>query len=159
MEDVAWLIATLRGDRSYARISSDAGGVPSAPRIQQLATAPQKNAMDPPSVIGLARALDVTQRTMWLANGRMLGLDVGPSESSFLSLMPARTDRMSDAAVKYHLAGIRLSIADGERLEQIESLRAELAERDARIAELEAAAAGPGSKPTTARRRRPPTET
>lgn len=155
MEDVAWLIATLRGERSYARISQDAGGTPSAPRIQQLASAPFKNAMDPPSVVGLARALDVTQRTLWLANGRSLGLDVGPAESPFLSLMPARTDRLSDAAVRYHLSGIRLSIAAGEYLEQIEALRAEVATRDARIAELEAATAGPGAKPTTARRRKP----
>ena len=156
MEDVAWLIASLREGRSYARISQDAGGTPSSPRIQQLANAPFKNAMDPPSVIGLARALDVTQRTLWLANGRSLGLDVGPSESSFLSLMPARTDRMSEAAIRYHITGIRLSIAEGDRQELVENLQTQLAERDGRIAALEAQVEGKEPKPTTTRRRRPP---
>lgn len=71
------LVLDLKGDRSYERLARDCGGVPTAKRLQQIATTPHpKTFPDPPTVEGLAQGLGVTVTEVVLAAATSLGLNV-----------------------------------------------------------------------------------
>ena len=46
------------------------------------------NALDPPTVRGVAQALFVTERTTWLSIGETLGLNVWESADDLLAMLP-----------------------------------------------------------------------
>lgn len=71
------LIADRKGTRSYERLSTDCGGTPTAKRLHQLATKPQRNFPDPPTIKGLAQGLGVSVTDVVMAAARMVGLSVG----------------------------------------------------------------------------------
>jgi len=74
--DLRTLVLDGKGDRSFDRVSSDCGGVPTGKRLQQIATTPLKTFPDPASIRGLARGLGVSQQDVILASARSLGLSV-----------------------------------------------------------------------------------
>ncbi|WP_032402444.1 hypothetical protein [Rhodococcoides fascians] len=71
------LIADRKGTRSYERLSTACGGTPTAKRLHQLATKPQRNFPDPPTIKGLAQGLGVSVTDVVMAAARMVGLSVG----------------------------------------------------------------------------------
>jgi hypothetical protein len=99
------LIDTHRGGRSYAELTRDGGGTPSAERIRQLLHQPMKNFPDPPSVRGLAKALKVSQTVVVLAAAESLGLDVRTGSPRLVELLPADTRDLTErqAAAIAHL--------------------------------------------------------
>jgi len=71
------LVLDLKGDRTYERLSRDCGGVPTAARLQQIATTSRPRTFpDPPTVRGLSRGLGVTVTDVILAAAAGLGLPV-----------------------------------------------------------------------------------
>lgn len=74
--DLRDLIVGTKGDRSYEQLSRDCGGVPTAKRLHQLATAQLKNFPDPPTIQGLARGMGVSVTEVVLASARSLELPV-----------------------------------------------------------------------------------
>lgn len=74
--NLAALIADKKGTRSYEKISQDCGGLPTAKRVHQLATKPQKNFPDPDTIRGLARGLGVTITDVVMAAARTVELPV-----------------------------------------------------------------------------------
>lgn len=74
--NLAALIADRKGTRSYEKISQDCGGLPTAKRVHQLATKPQKNFPDPDTIRGLARGLGVTITDVVMAAARTVNLPV-----------------------------------------------------------------------------------
>lgn len=74
--DLKALIASHKGRRSYERLSLDCGGTPTAARLHQLATIPQKNFPDPDTIAGLARGLGVPVTEVVMCAARSLGLRV-----------------------------------------------------------------------------------
>lgn len=65
--DLAELIQTAKGGRSYEQLSIDSGGRPGRQRLQQLATTKLKNFPDPDTIIALSKGLGVSQRACGLA--------------------------------------------------------------------------------------------
>lgn len=87
---LAHLIIHRKGTRSYERLSKDAGGYPTANRIQQLATRPlQSKFPDPDTIRGLARALGVPITEVVLAAARSVGLPVTSEEPTALTIAGA----------------------------------------------------------------------
>ncbi|MCD2121207.1 hypothetical protein [Rhodococcus rhodochrous] len=74
--NLAALIADRKGTRSYEKISQDCGGLPTAKRVHQLATQPQKNFPDPDTIRGLARGLGVPVTEVVMAAARTVNLPV-----------------------------------------------------------------------------------
>lgn len=88
--NLAQIIAARKGNRSYERLSKDAGGYPSANRIQQLATRPlQSKFPDPDTIRGLASALGVTVTEIVLSSARSVGLQVAVEEPTALTIAGA----------------------------------------------------------------------
>jgi hypothetical protein len=85
-------------ERTYADLTRAAGGKPSAPRWQQLATSddPFDSAPDTDTIMGIAQALRVHWWTVYLACGNTIakqrGLDTGDVDSLFVALLPPGTD-------------------------------------------------------------------
>lgn len=97
--NLADLIRTAKGDRSYDQLARDSGGKPSAARLQQIATIPLKNFPDPPTIRSLARGLRVTESAVVLAAAESLGLDVRVSGSRLTALLPAGVEDLTDDQV------------------------------------------------------------
>lgn len=74
---IARLLIERKGERSYARLAEDCGGVPAGRRLQQMATRPLRNFPDPDTIRAIARGLQVSVTDVVLASARSLGLDVG----------------------------------------------------------------------------------
>ncbi|MGN8245271.1 hypothetical protein ACTHAM_002390 [Cellulomonas soli] len=106
--NLAELIRTTKGDRSYDDLARDAGGAPGRQRWQQLAsTMPLKNFPDPDSIRAIARALGVSQRAVVDAAGESLGLDIARGRSRFEELLPDGVDLLDDDAQAAVLAVLR----------------------------------------------------
>lgn len=99
------LIDTHRGGRSYVELARDCGGAPTDKRLQQLVRKPIRNFPDPPTVMGLARGLRVSQSAVVLAAAESLGLNVGSSMPRLVELLPAGTQDLTEqqAAAIAHL--------------------------------------------------------
>jgi hypothetical protein len=78
--DLASLILDAKGDRSYERMSTDCGGLPTDKRLQQMATTPLKAFPDVATIRGLARGAGTTITAVVLAAARSLGLQVHTAE-------------------------------------------------------------------------------
>lgn len=74
--DLATLIATHKGQRSYDRLSLDCGGTPTSARLHQLSSKAPKNFPDPLTIKGLAKGLGTTVTEVVAASASSLGLDV-----------------------------------------------------------------------------------
>jgi hypothetical protein len=94
--DLAELIRSTKGDRSYDDLARDAGGTPGRQRWQQLATSPIRNFPDPPTIRSIAGALGVTQRTVVLAAAESLGLDTGTPGGLVEQLLPPGLDDLPE---------------------------------------------------------------
>lgn len=121
--DLAGLIATAKGDRSYDQISRACGGKPTPERLHQLATQPIKNFPGPDTIAALARGLDRSVTDVVAAASRSLGLDVQLGSDN-LSLTLATAGLLPGAAqealrevarqmLALHQAG-RLEESDGD---------------------------------------------
>lgn len=98
------LIATHRGDRSYAALARDCGGAPASERLRQLVTAPIRNFPDPPTIKGLATGLRLPESEVVLAAAESLGLEVRRSRSRLEELLPDTSGLTEDqAAAAAHL--------------------------------------------------------
>jgi hypothetical protein len=104
--NLAELIRTGKGDRSYEQLARDCGGRPTAARIHQIATGQARSFPDPPTIRGLARGLRVTEATVVLAAAEALGLDARLSGSRLETLLPAGIDNLTDEQVNAVLAVI-----------------------------------------------------
>lgn len=105
--DLATLIVTAKGDRSYDRLAADCGGSPGAARLQQLATRPVRNFPDPPTIASLASGLGVSQRTVVLAAAESLGIDVGEGVGSLATLLPPSAADLTERQVAAVLGVVR----------------------------------------------------
>lgn len=113
--DLAELIRTAKGDRSYEQLARDCGGRPTAARLQQIATTiPLKNFPDPPTIRGLASGLRVTQASVVLAAAESLGLDVRVSGSRLAGLLPAGAESLSDGQISAILAVVHAMLHEAE---------------------------------------------
>ena len=92
--DIASLIAEKRGDRSYRTLAKACGGKPTHQRLQQLAGGVVKEWMEPDSIRGLARGLNVTPKVIVLSLAESMGLEVGAS-SRIDNYLPAGTDALT----------------------------------------------------------------
>lgn len=90
------LITTHKGDRSYEKLEADCGGTPSAQRLQQLATKPQKNFPDPPTIEALSIGLRVPAIAVVMAAAESLGLDVKRAMPALLDRLPAGIENLSE---------------------------------------------------------------
>lgn len=103
--NLAELIDTHRGGRSYPELSRACGGSPSDKRLQQLVRGEIKNFPDPPTVRALAKGLRVSQEAVLLAAAESLGLDVRSSLPRLVELLPADARDLTEeqAAAIAHL--------------------------------------------------------
>lgn len=129
---------------SYPALSRRAGGKPSEPSFDRLGNEPvpedfganesvyrtawgtvavRKGAVDPESIVGIARALETSHRLPWLALGESLGLvDMfrGETDEAAQKLPPGWTGLSADG-----MASLR---AHAALLIEVERLRARVAE-------------------------------
>jgi hypothetical protein len=83
------LILTRKGSRSYERLSKDCGGLPTANRLQQIATKELNEFPNPDTIRGLSRGLGSTITDVTLAAARSLGLNVRTGDPDALVLANA----------------------------------------------------------------------
>lgn len=96
--NISNLILNLKGDRTYDQLSADCGGIPTAGRIQQMATRPQKVFPAPDSLRGLSRGLRVSPMVVLSAFATSLGLG-GDEPSKLASLLPPEANQLTDGQV------------------------------------------------------------
>lgn len=96
--NLAELIRTTKGDRSYDDLARAAGGTPGRQRWAQLATKgrPLKNFPDPTTIETLATVLGVSQRKVILAAAESLGLDVSSPGDRLVDLLPPGLDELDE---------------------------------------------------------------
>lgn len=97
--DLAQLIAATKGDRTYAELADRAGGDPGRQRWHQLATKPIKNFPDPPTILGLSRALSISPHAVIRACAESLGFDRPDEQPRLVTLLPPAVDFLSDRQV------------------------------------------------------------
>lgn len=118
MTDLQALIGLRKGDRSYEQLSKACGGLPTAKRLHQLATAEIKNFPDPDTIRGLSKGLGVTESTVVLASAASLGLDVH-TPTMWAALLPAGTelipDHMRDGILSVVHSAVRM-VKDGREV-------------------------------------------
>lgn len=108
--DLAALIDTQRGGRTYAQLEKDTGGSLGAARWQQMATRGLRNFPTPQSLRAVARALHVSDETVLLAAGTSLGLRID-QRHSLIELIPPHATDLSDQCVTAILAVVRAMCA------------------------------------------------
>lgn len=86
---LARLIGQRKGDRSFKRLSTDCGGIPTANRLQQMATKDISAFPDPDTIRGISLGLGTTITEVTLASARSLGLNVASGEPDALTLAGA----------------------------------------------------------------------
>lgn len=97
--NLADLIRRTKGDRSYARLSQDCGGSPTAARLQQIATTKRMTDFpDVPTIRALSRGLGVPIRTVVLAAAESVGLDV-QADSPIGDLLPTAASSFTDRQI------------------------------------------------------------
>lgn len=131
MADLQELIGLRKGDRSYEQLSKACGGLPTAKRLHQLATAPIKNFPDPDTIRGLSKGLAVTESTVVLASAASLGLDVH-TPTMWAALLPAGTelipDHMRDGILSVVHSAVRMARNEMEVVTGEQEPRAEAEE-------------------------------
>lgn len=155
--NLAALIRATKGDRSYEDLARLSKGQPGAKRWQQLATQPQKNFPDPPTIRGMARALGVEEVRVIIASAATLGLEVTTAQESHLvSLLPPGLGRLTNVQVTAIRSVVLAMLNPGEGVSVDEELYEEAGapplvvafdphrpsdySRDAYVAEQQAAA-------------------
>lgn len=93
------LIAATKGDRSYADLAALAKQDPGSKRWQQLATQRIKNFPDPPTILGMSRALGVSPLTVIHAAAESLGFEVRRDQSRLATLLPPAADALGDTQI------------------------------------------------------------
>lgn len=104
------LIRTTKGGRSYVALARDTNGKLGAARWQQIATRPLRTFPDPGSIVAIAGALRVSQRTVVLAAATSLGLQVD-SRSQLIDLLPDKAADLSPECVAAVLSVVHSMIA------------------------------------------------
>lgn len=94
--DLAELIRSHKGDRSFKELQRACGDYPSDKRLQQLATKPPRNFPDPPTISALARGLRVPAVTVVLSAAESLGIDVRRAAPALLDRLPAGVDKLTE---------------------------------------------------------------
>lgn len=124
--DLATLIATHKGERSYDALSTLGGGKPTPERWHQLATKPVSRFPSPDTIQAIAKALGISQLEVVAAVGRSVGLDINTGhDSSTLTIaqagdLPAsaRAALRSVAGELLHLHRAATTREDGEGHEE-----------------------------------------
>lgn len=88
-DDFRDLILDRKGGRTFAKLSDDCGGVPTANRLQQMSTSKLKSFPDPATLQGLAIGLGVSTTRVVLAAAESLGIPVQPVSEGDLILYGA----------------------------------------------------------------------
>lgn len=96
--NLAELIRSTKGDRSYEQLARDCGGRPTSQRLQQIATTQLKAFPDGETILNLSRGLAVEVRTVVLAAAASLGLPVGGS-THLADLLPPAAAHLTDRQV------------------------------------------------------------
>lgn len=97
--NLAELIRSTKGRRTYDQISLDCGGVPTSQRIQQIANGkPLKTFPDTDTIRALARGLHVGEHTVVAAAAESLGLESGPT-TGLAALLPPSADALTERQV------------------------------------------------------------
>lgn len=94
--NLAELISSQKGDRSYDQLERDCGGRPSSKRLQQIVTGQLKAFPDPDSIRSLARGLRVSEAAVVLAAAESLGLDVRRALPALVEILPAEASDLSE---------------------------------------------------------------
>ena len=94
--DIAALIRSTKGRRSYERLADDCGGKLTAARLQQIATKPPREFPEPATIRALTLGLRVGERHVILAWAESLGLDVGESQARLAQLLPPSAADLDD---------------------------------------------------------------
>ena len=100
------LIASTRGDRSYAQLAEARPDSPSRQFWQQLATQEQKTFPKPETIRAIAEVLGVTPAVVVLAWAESLGIPMR-SESRLAMLLPPGTESLSDPSISAVLTLVR----------------------------------------------------
>ena len=115
--NLAELIRTTKGDRTYDQLSHDCGREPTSQRLQQMAAGkPVREFPKVSTIRNLAVGLGVSQQTVILAVAESAGLDVRPV-SGIAALIPPSDVELSDREVATILQVVR-TVLDGARLRQ-----------------------------------------
>lgn len=80
------MILERKGDRTYARLSADCGGIPTEKNLQKIVARDMKDMLDKATIEGLARGLGVTVTSVVLACATSMGLRVRPADEDVLEL-------------------------------------------------------------------------
>lgn len=110
--DIAALIRTTKGDRTYDQIAVDCGDEPSSKRLQQIATSPPKEFPKPETVRALARGLRVSERQIVLAWSESLGIRTAEDGGRLAQLLPPSAAHLDDEQIAAVLAVIKAMRAD-----------------------------------------------
>lgn len=97
--DLQHLIRATKGTRSFADLESACGGKLGAARWQQLAKGELRNFPAPSSIGAIATALHVSEKTVLLAIGVTLGINIYPVHARLADLFPPAADDLPDCAV------------------------------------------------------------
>lgn len=106
------LIAAHKSSRSYPELARAAGGVVTDKRLQQLAQGQFKEFPEPATIIGLAKALRVSETSVLLAFAESLGLNVTRSVAPLLELLPASVADLPENQVRA-IAGLIYEFTEG----------------------------------------------
>lgn len=117
--NLAELIQSHKGDRTFAELQRDCGDYPSDKRLQQLATQPQKNFPDPPTIQALAQGLRVPEVVVVLAAAETLGIDTRRATPALLDRLPAGVDLLSEDQVRA-IVDIARTFIDANQVHDIE---------------------------------------
>lgn len=114
--DLASLILTRKGSRSYERLSKDCGGFPTANRLQQLATKGLNEFPTPDTIRGMSRGLGATITDITLACARSLDLNVRMGDPDALVLagagaLPLEAQEVIQSVTRQMLKAYRAAIA------------------------------------------------
>lgn len=113
------LILLLKGDRTYDHLSRDCGGVPTAGRIQQMATRPQNAFPSPDSIRGLAKGLGVKPSVIMDACGQDFELWNSEELSSTGLALPAGSDQLTPSQHSVLVSVARELVNSNEREAQL----------------------------------------
>jgi hypothetical protein len=113
--DLADLILTRKGSRSYERLSKDCGGNPTANRLQQLATKGLNEFPTPDTIRGMSRGLGATVTDVTMACARSLDLNVRSGDPDALVLngagaLPLEAQEVIQAVTRQMLNAWRAAV-------------------------------------------------
>lgn len=109
------LILTCKGARTYSQLAEDCGGIPTAGRIQQMATKDQNAFPDPETIKALARGLRVGTSTVIEACAVSLGVGTKRAAAPIVQLLPDGAETLSPEQVNAVLAVVHAFIESNGR--------------------------------------------